>query len=390
MLGGVDEKNLEANPLFRRLTAIIKQYEELRQANYFNDTIRALLRQPGKEFTLFREENGRWNFKPVVYLKHKVGGLEHESSKWIVSNEFVTQPVKFRIEPLMSVKPYDDPENVVLTSFSRPGEFTDKGSSEGVSGGIVASAERSENGGKSVMFTATASGKKSGEGLWLKMEKKFEPLLDLNKNQALGIWIKGDGNGELLNFRIGSPFHISNGARGDHFVKIDFNGWKYFELVEIESSDFSNYLWPDSGFYVYDSFRHVVQFKSVDKLQLWYNNLPVGKEVKCLISNIKALPMIKETINEPCLLINNEKIVFPVKMESGMYLEFRSLTDCKLYGSKGEFLQDVKIEGGIPLLKTGENKICFSCKAADKINPRVQVTVISEGKPMEQKTDNIK
>jgi len=70
MLGGVDEKNLDANPLFRRLIAIIKQYEELQHQNYFNDTIRALLRQPGKEFTLFREGNGEWNFKPKV-LKQK-------------------------------------------------------------------------------------------------------------------------------------------------------------------------------------------------------------------------------------------------------------------------------------------------------------------------------
>ena len=66
------------------------------------------------------------------------------------------------------------------------------------------------------------------------MEKKFEPGLDINKNQALGVWIKGDGNGELLNLRIESPKHLSNGARGDHFIKIDFTGWKYFELVEIE------------------------------------------------------------------------------------------------------------------------------------------------------------
>ena len=101
MLGGVDEKNLEANPLFRRLIAIIKQYEELRHKNYFNDSIRAILRQPGKEFTLFREEDGKWNFKPVAYQKHKVAGLTHPSSKWIVNNEFGKQPVKLRIEPLM-------------------------------------------------------------------------------------------------------------------------------------------------------------------------------------------------------------------------------------------------------------------------------------------------
>ena len=131
------------------------------------------------------------------------------------------------------------------------------------------------------------------------MVKKFDPWLDINKNQALGVWVKGDGNGELLNFRIESPKHLSSGARGDHFVKIDFTGWKYFELVEIESSEFSNYIWPDSGFYVYDSFRHTVQFNNVDKIQLWYNNLPAGKEVNCVIGTVKALPMVPITVIDP-------------------------------------------------------------------------------------------
>ena len=112
--------------------------------------------------------------------------------------------------------------------------------------------------GKSGLFFAKAGEASPQEGLYIKMVKKFDPWLDINKNQALGVWVKGDGNGELLNFRIESPKHLSSGARGDHFVKIDFTGWKYFELVEIESSEFSNYIWPDSGFYVYDSFRHTV------------------------------------------------------------------------------------------------------------------------------------
>ncbi len=57
MLGGVDSKTLDGTPLFRRITEIIRQYEELRRQNYFSEDIRKILRQPGKEFTLFREEN---------------------------------------------------------------------------------------------------------------------------------------------------------------------------------------------------------------------------------------------------------------------------------------------------------------------------------------------
>lgn len=382
MLGGVDEKTLSENPLFDRIVPIIRQYEELRHKNYFNDSIRSLLRQPGKEFTLFSEGNERWNLKRVSYDKHKVAGQNHPTSQWTVTNEFDSQPVKFRIEPLMSVKSFDDQAGIDLADFSHPELFVIGGSAEGVSGGLSAlgkdSGKREYNG----LFSASASGMPPQEGLWIKLEKKFDPWLDLSKNQGLGVWINGDGNGELLNIRIESPRHLSHGARGDHFVKIDFKGWKYFELVEIESSEFSDYIWPDSGFYVYDSFRHTVLFDKIDKLQLWYNNLPAGSEVKCVIGGIRALPLIAANILNPSVTIDGEKLTIPVKMEPGMYLEFLGPGNCKLYGPKGEFLQDIKIEGRIPLLKNGDNVVTYSCDGPANINTRVQVTLISEGEAL--------
>jgi hypothetical protein len=221
------------------------------------------------------------------------------------------------------------------------------------------------------------------EGLWVKMEKRFEPWLNIEKNQGIGVWVKGDGNGQLLNIRLESPKHLSHGARGDHFIKIDFSGWKYFELVEIESSEFSNYIWPDSGFYVYDSYRHTIQFNNIDKVQLWYNNLPGRKKSECLIGPVKALPLLAQTITDPAVTIDGKTVVFSCKMESGMYLEFRSEDDCKLYGPKGEFIEDVSIRGDIPLLAPGDNMLTFNCQQHTKVNPRVQVTVISEGNPLE-------
>jgi len=382
MLGGVDSKTLDETPLFRRITEIIRQYEELRQQNYFSEDIRKILRQPGQEFTLFREENGRWNFRPVAYQKHKIAGNGHPSSQWTVHNEFEEQPVKLRIEPLMSVKPYNDRSNKVLTDFTEVNEFTGMGSAEGVSGSISIKGENTPVGDRSGIFTAVSNDHSPKEGTWIKMEKKFDPWLDLSGNQGLGVWVMGDGNGQLLNLRIESPYHLSFGARGDHFIKIDFKGWKYFELVEIESSEFSNYMWPDSGFYVYDSYRHTVQFRSIDKLQIWYNNLPAGKEVKCLIGPVRALLLVPVTIGNPQISIGEETLIIPVRMEPGMYLELLSSSVCRLYNPRGEILQDIRLTGRIPVLKKGDNDVLFKCTSAEGINPRVQVTVISEGEPL--------
>ena len=76
-----------------------------------------------------------------------------------------------------------------------------------------------------------------------------------------------------------------------------------------------------------------------------------------------------------------EKIIFPIKMESGIYLELQSNRNCKLYGSKGELLKDVTIVGEIPTLKTGTNEFTFICDGPENLNARVQFTVTSEGEP---------
>lgn len=386
MTGGADKKTLDEHPAFKRLNAMIKQYEELRHSNYFSDSVRKILRQPGKEFKLIHETNGRWNFKPANYQKHKTSGLNHPSSSWKVNNEFKSQPVKLRIEPLMSVKGYENTANRVLGGYSQIKDFINQGTAKGVTGGLRRAQERLPNGDSAMAFIAASSGESPRRSSWIKMEKDFAPSLNLEKNQALGVWVKGDGNGELLNIRLESPHYISHGARGDHFVKIDFKGWKYFELVEIESTDFSNYSWPapfsSSSFYVYDSYRHVLSFNNIDKIQLWYNNLPPGKTVTCLVGPIKALPLVPVSITNPSIIIGGEKITFPVKMESGMYLELQSDRNCKLYGSKGELLKEVTIAGEVPTLKAGTNEIKFICEGPENVNTRVQVTVIGEGKPL--------
>jgi hypothetical protein len=384
MLGGVDTKTLNDNPLFKRLSAIIRQYEELRHKNYFGDSIRTLLRQPGKEFSLFQNGKSEWNFKPVAYQKHKVTGLKDSSASWTVHNDFSLQPVRLRIEPLMTVKSYDDPDNIVMADFSKQENFSNEGAANGIFGAINISNEKLKNGEVVSTFSGLSKGLSPIEGSWIKFEKKFEPLLNLEKNQALGVWIKGDGNGELLNFRLESPENLSYGARGDHFVKIDFTGWKYFELVEIESSEFSNYIWPDDR-NVYSTYRTTIKFQSIDKLQLWYNNLPKGKEIKCLIAKVKALPMVSVTIDNPAIMIGNKKIVFPVRMESGMYLEFNSASDCKLYSSKGELLKEISILGSIPSISSGENEISFTCNNSQEMSTRLQVTIVTEGKPLKNK-----
>jgi len=377
MTGAVDKNSLKNIPAYQKLVPILKQYESLRHANYFDESIKEKLRVPGKEFTLAQDENNQWYFRPVQYDKHKVERLENWTNQWQTNNPYNEQPIKLRIEALTSAGAYDSSENVTLTDFNNKNVWK-KQASNGLHFELSPSSEKLKTGKVSGKFSANNSGQVAQKGAWVKACKKFEPWLDLSKNQALGVWLYGDGNGELINFRLESPKHLSYGAIADHYVIVDFNGWRYFELIETESSRHSDYNWPE-GSALYHVYRESIRFENIESLSIWYNNLPPNKEIKCYISPVKALPMINITIKNPIVTVNDKSIMFPVEMKSGSYLEFYSMSDCKLYGPKGELLAEVKPEGEIPTLLNGTNEVVFSCDKITDANPRANVTVITSG-----------
>ena len=158
---------------------------------------------------------------------------------------------------------------------------------------------------------------------------------------------------------------------------VEFTGWRYFELVEPESRRWAQYAWPYGD--PYSIYRESVNFSQVSSLALWFNNLPPGKSVMCYLGPIKALPLSKFALRHPTVTVGAKTLLFPVKLETGSYLELNSTMDCKVYGPSGELKMVVKPEGEVPELNSGENQLSFRCEPGDGANARANVTVMSEG-----------
>jgi len=195
------------------------------------------------------------------------------------------------------------------------------------------------------------------------------------------VWINGDGNGQIIAIRLESPRHISFGAVADRYITVDFTGPRLFTLVETESSRWSDYVWND-GKWLYNVYRETIKFGTVESLSIWYNNLPVDKQTKCIIGPVKAMPMVPCTVKNPVVTINGKAIELSVQMQSGSYLEFNAVNDCILYGPKGEIITKVRPDGQVPVFTGGENRIQFSCDAVEEPAPRVKLTLISHGEPL--------
>ena len=113
----------QSSPFAQRLAEISRRYEDLRLSKNVPESIKAKLRQPGKEFTLDGDLASGWRFRPIRYDKHKAEAASGASAVWKVTNEFGKQPVRLRIEALLSARQYDAGGNATLAEFSDPAQF---------------------------------------------------------------------------------------------------------------------------------------------------------------------------------------------------------------------------------------------------------------------------
>ncbi len=152
-------------------------------------------------------------------------------------------------------------------------------------------------------------------------ERKFDPPLNLKniRRWACGsratAWARSSRSGSTA--RGTSRF----GALADRYITVDFTGRRFLTLVETESARWSDYVWND-GKWLYNAYRETIDFGAVESVSLLYNNLPQGKEVRCVVGPIKAMPMVPCTVKNPTITINGKTISFPVEIPSGGRLEF--------------------------------------------------------------------
>jgi hypothetical protein len=228
---------------------------------------------------------------------------------------------------------------------------------------------------------ATNAGTVPQKAAWARLERPFEPRLDLRKHQALGLWVEGDGLGEILAIRLESPRHISFGAVADRYLPIDFTGRRFITLIETESARWSDYVWND-GKGLYNVYRETIDFGAIESASVWYQNLPPGQEVRCRVGEIKALPMLSATVKNPAISINGVTVEFPVEMVSGQWIECHGSEDCLRYGAKGEPLGKVNLRAPYPELTPGTNFVRILFSGASQPPPRLKVTVFSGGEEL--------
>lgn len=344
---------------------LIGRYERLRLARAVPEAIRKQLRTPKADFRLAETPEGKPQFIPTDYLTHTVTGLADGSAAWTASNRFAAQPLRIRIQALHSAAPAESPDAVPLAG---PQELAISAAAKGVTLHSLAPE-----------FHASST-LPTRIGSWAKATKTFSPPKDLRKCGALRVAIEGDGSGAILNFQLTNPPQFWD-TWAEHYVTLDFTGRREVELHlrERDAERFGDHTWPYGG--IYAVYRSPLIRSHVNALNLYCNHLPPRGELKCRIGPIVAVPVVKVKLANPAITVGGHKLVFPVTLESGQYIEMESAADCRLYDERRALIQQVTPQGGVLTLAPGGNPVAFSCAPPEGHAARANVTIITQGDP---------
>ncbi len=342
-------------------------------------------------------------------VKHLVTGLDDSSDAWRVHSD-AARPAKIRVEALWSVAPFEDERGIVVADCAHPMEFSPgwelvrilnsgkKYSCPGAAPGLriwleAAPANASGDGrARACLKAERQSGSRfpvsspadrlslldhgeriyeAGPASWGWLGKRFTSELDLSKCPALGLWVQGDGSDAVLNVQLAGLERTQ--ALEDHYVPLDFTGWRYVELVEPEAERFENYRWP-YGRCVYDIYRATIQYAQVAGIKLWLNHVPAKGGTTCLISQIRALPLVRTKLNQPVLTINGRELTLPFALAAGDWVEIGADGMAAAFAPDGREIQSAPLPGGTIRMKAGANELAFKADAlAGRCRARVTV-----------------
>jgi hypothetical protein len=376
LTAGIDRETLRKTPLFGRAVDTLRTCEELRREHTYSEAARASLREPDSQFTLVKDAAGKPRFRRAQSQSQTVASAEPWTFAWHITNTFAAQPVKFRVEALMSAALVTDTNSTLLADLAQasavPWRTT---SAEGVTFTLTAVTNQAD---PVSVLVATNTGKVARNAAWVRLEKRFSPVLNLKERQGLGIVIEGDGSGALVAIRLESPRALAFGAIADRYINVDFTGRRAFSLVETESARWSDYIWND-GTSLYNAYRETIDFGAIESVSVWLQGVPPGRETRCRLGPIRALPLRPGVVKNPKLTIGGATIEFPIELASGSWLECNGPSDCAAYGSKGEPMGKVTPRGNWPTLPAGIAPLQFACESGNAAQPRARITVFCQG-----------
>jgi hypothetical protein len=320
----------------------IMLYTKLKESNYFSKDVKAQVRKPSSEFDIVETDKGTYRFRHTNTDRHRIESFEERRNIFTVFNRFYAQQPKIRIEALYTAENYDSENSLKILDLD--------------------------------------------ENMPLKLNHTYKVNhLDLDKNRGIGIWLYGDGKGETVNIRLRSPHHISRGY-SEHFIKVDYIGWRYFTFYEFQNCEMPHEDWPPKQM-EYKVFTDVESFYAVYRSEVEYKDIEyidilVNKEgdYNLRMKPIVAIPHKELVLEYPSITIGKNTTIFKTRLRSNTFLEYSPEDgNCYVYDMLGNILDTPEVDGSALFLEKGANLVKFDAQCNSQYQKRGAITFRTVG-----------
>ena len=373
--------NVTRGPLsefLARQFTLLGWYERARLARAFSSEAKSRMAVPRAEFRLRQGDDGVWGLSPQTSVVHRVSGPA--AADWSFGLAERPADALLRVEALYGAAAPDAPG---ATNFLSAADIPhlETAAAAGVKLAVSAdfAADRSEakSRGDAIRLVARNSAAKS-RGAWARVVRTYPfPYMSLGGNAAFGCWVRGDGSGALLNLQLRMAREFL-GATCEHYVKLDFTGWRYVTLLarERDAEDFWNHAWPYGG--TIAVCRNPYDGRHVAAVALYLNEVPAGGTTDVSVAPVRALPVTKPVLAAgAAVTVNGCAVPLPFALAAGDYAELEDGVWTR-YSETGDTLARAPGPKTLPLA-AGANRCAFAGRTAEGAPARAEVTVLARG-----------
>jgi hypothetical protein len=341
---------LEKHVYGRRMVDILGRYEQCRRGRVFPTAVRERLLEPGRDFRLLGAP-GSWQLCQAVYETPRVvERLDGRQNLWLVRNDR-SEPCSLAVELTggtrnLPTSDYDHPRAVTLETFDDAGPYqpaqpvgAPPRESRGMQHTFSIATVDAPRGPRSAVWSARNTGDHGG---WAAVERRFAQPLNLAGQQALALWVQGDGSGVQLRIQL----RDLAGRVAPWLVPLDFHGWRLcaYRVAGGPKLDWSKLA--------------AVEFR--------IQAMPVGVSTTVGLDDLRALPEAHPAgaVLRPTLDVNGRRLLLAPTLIAGQGLTADRSTGLQRWTGVMQPGERLAGDASVLTLHPGENRITFSAEAA--------------------------
>ena len=330
-------ERIETNPFYAdNVNYYRENYSKLRKSDYFSKEALEKVKNEGGEWKVIKKSEGEYAFLQVYYTKANLS-LFSGNTQVSGENPFGTQSPFIRIESRWSTLFENE---TLVAKFDEEKTLKDQTLSKTVK-------------------------------------------LNMTDKMAMKVRVKGtgaDGDALLISLTGGITSGESNG-RGDHFIDLNFEGWKEFILLDIDNAEYDIKKYTFSGintdYFNYITYRRVPNYADIINVTVRY----CGKTGdSASIGSIYAYTQTPSPVKNPTVTVGGSSMVFNTELQGGDYIEYDPLTNkALLYHNADERVEEITFSGTLTI-PTGDFKATYSAEATTDAPVRARLVFGFAGK----------